>query len=243
MRRLVFLIVATVLVAAGGAAAGGWAVRTRTLDLDAIHAWVRRPPLQVRHVDFVGLDALEPNALWQRLDVPAHTPLVDLVPAEIAGGLESHPRVADARVSRVPPGRLVIGITERSPVALDADTLEGIDASGARFPVAPREMGGLARLRGDADAALAVIAAAQDLGLELSSVDADDPRSIRVRLARGGPELTLAREPASELLRWLRLRSSGLLARYAPTQVDLRFGGDAVLRNFQIEEGSNGSQR
>ncbi len=241
-RRCICALALVGAIAAGGAAAGGWAVRTRSIDLAPLEAWVRGPDLSLRRVDFVGLAALDARALWESTGVARGTPLIDVDPAAVARAIAAHPRVARARAARVPPDRLVIGVTERIPVAVDAGRLAGIDGDGRRFPVSPQELEQLPRLVGNVEAGIAVVEAAAELDIRAGRVDASDPRAIRVELAEPGPALRVARAPRRELQRWLRLRDSGLVARYAPGEIDLRFPGSAVLSSIQVKGGSDGSR-
>jgi hypothetical protein len=145
----------------------------------------------------------------------------------------------------VPPGRLVIGIREREPVALDAHTREGVDAAGARFALSAEEQAGLPRVSGDLPRALQVVEAARQLQIGLESVDAQAQGSA-VQPAGEPVTLWLADRPYRDLQGWLALRASGLLARHRAREIDLRFEGSAVLRQIETEteEGDiHGSQR
>jgi hypothetical protein len=129
-------------------------------------------------------------------------------------------------------------------VALDAETLEGIDAEGARFALAEAEREGLPRLSGDTLRALEALAAARARGIALARIDAQ-PEGVEVEPA--GESVTLRLDqPERDLGSWLALRASGLLAKHRAQEIDLRFEGSAVLRRIQTEtEGGNtdGSQR
>jgi hypothetical protein len=230
------------LVALGAGAA--WALSPDGTE-GGWHALLHRPAFALRRIDFVGLRALDPEALRRMARLEPGIALVDVNPREVAGALARHPRISSARAARVPPGRLVVGIREREPLAVDAETLEGIDAGGARFPLEPAEIEALPRVRGDAAQALRVLAAARSLAVELGEVEADAetasaaPAGESVRLRLGG-------DPQRDLSNWLRLRASGLLARHQAREIDLRFEGSAVLRDFptEHEEGTpDGSQR
>jgi hypothetical protein len=229
----------------GLGALGPRALSESGLDGEALRARLRRPGLELRRVDFVGTRALEPETLWRTTGIAPGRALVDVDPDAVARALAAHPRVARARAARVPPGRLVIGITEREPVAHDAVTLEGIDAEGARFALGAAEREGLPELRGDPAHALRVLAAARELGIALARVDAQE-EAARVEPAGESVSLQLGARPARDLASWLALRESGLLARHRAHEIDLRFEGSAVLRQIETEtEGGrkDGSQR
>jgi hypothetical protein len=242
-RRLRLALAALLLVGLG--AWGPRALRASGLDGEALRARLRRPGLELRRVDFVGTRALEPEALWRAAGIAPGRALVDVDPEAVERALAAHPRVARARAARVPPGRLVIGITEREPVALDAVTNEGIDAEGARFALGAAEREGLPELRGNPAQALRVLAAARELGIALARVEAQ-AEAARVEPAGESVSLQLGSRPERDLASWLALRESGLLARHRAREIDLRFEGSAVLRQIETAtEGgrTDGSQR
>jgi hypothetical protein len=242
-RRLALGIGGVLLVGLG--AIGSRALESSGLDAEALRERLRRPGLELRRVDFVGARALAPEELWRAAGVEPGCALIDVDPAAVEAALAAHPRIARVRAARLPPGRLVIGITEREPVALDAAAQEGIDAQGARFALAAPEHEGLPLLEGDAARALEALAAARALGIELARVDAQ-PEGVRVEPRGESVTLWLAGRPDRDLSSWLALRASGLLARHRAREIDLRFEGSAVLRRIQTEnEGGtgDGSQR
>jgi hypothetical protein len=224
---------------------GGFTLRERLPDGESVAALLRRPGLELRRVDLVGSRALAPQELVQLAGIAAGQALVDVDPRAVAEAVASHPRVARARAVRVPPGLLVIGITEREPIARDAATQAGLDREGNAFTLLPEERDALPAVRGDLPRALAAVGAARELGIELAQIDAHDHGS-RVEPRGEGLTLHLGSEPQRELASWLVLRRSGLLARHRAREIDLRFEGSAVLRNIQTgdEEGeTDGSQR
>jgi len=232
----------TGLVALGAGAA--WALSSGTPE-GGWRAWLRQPAFALRRVDFIGARALDPAQLWHMAEVEAGRALIDVDPREIKRRLAAHPRISEVRVARLPPGRLLIGIREREPLAVDLETLEGLDALGARFPLDPAEVEALPKVRGDAAQALRVLAAAHSFEIELAAVEAG-PDSANAEPAGDDLRLRLGSDPRRDLENWLRLRSSGLLARHQAREIDLRFEGSAVLRDFPNpdEEGTpDGSQR
>jgi hypothetical protein len=223
-------------------AAGVRALGDTGADAETLRAALRRPALQLRRVDFVGTRALEPDALWQAAGIAPGLALVDVDPEAIEAALAANPRIARVRATRLPPDRLVVGVTEREPVALDAQTLEGIDAEGARFALEPAEQGGLPLVSGDVPRALEALAAARARGIRLARVHAA-PSRLEAEPEGESVRLVLSPDPAHDLESWLQLRASGLLARHAAREVDLRFEGSAVLRDIQTEGESDGSRR
>ena len=220
------------LVALGAGAA--WALSSQGAGGGSFDELLRRPAFALRRIDFVGIRALDPEALLRLAALEPGVALIDVEPAEVVRAIARHPRVASARAARLPPGRLVIGVREREPLAVDAETLEGIDAGGARFPLEPQEIEALPQVRGDAAQALRVLAAARALGIEPDRIVAE-PAAATLEPAGEGVLLRLGADPQRDLSSWLRLRSSGLLARHPAREIDLRFEGSAVLRDLPTE--------
>jgi len=220
-------------------------IQERIVVGEALAGLLRRPGFELRRVDFVGTHALEPEELLRHADVEPGEALVDVDPAAVAEAVASHPRVASARATRLPPGRLVIGITEREPIARDAATQAGLDREGRAFPLRPEEVDALPLVAGDLPRALGAVSAARELGIDLDRVEAEEHGS-RVVPRGENLSLQLGSEPRRDLSSWLVLRESGLLARHQAREIDLRFEGSAVLRHIQTEnEGgtTDGSQR
>lgn len=231
------------LVALGAAAT--WMLSSEGTAESGLGSLLRRPAFALRRIDFVGVRALDPEALRRLAALEPGVALIDVDPDEIARALLEHPRIAQARAARIPPGRLVIGIREREPLAVDAGSNEAIDASGARFPLEPGEGDALPRMRGDAAHGLRVFAAARARGIALGGVEAA-AESASVEPQGESVRLRLGSDPERDLANWQRLRASGLLARHRAHEIDLRFEGSAVLRDFptETEEGTpDGSQR
>ncbi|MCE2390385.1 MAG: FtsQ-type POTRA domain-containing protein [Proteobacteria bacterium] len=226
---------AGVLLLAGTLAAGA-AYAARGLEFESRPDYLRHELLSLAKVDFVGLRALEANSLWERAEVPARTPLIDLDLAAIEESIASHPRVESVQATRLPPERLVIGVRERRPVAFDADTRLGIDADGERFPIDPRERAGLLPVRGEIGPALPVIEALGEFGIEVTRIEALADRGVRLELSEPALGVWLGSETRAALEHWLRLRSSGLIERHRPLEVDLRFSDQAILRGVERGE-------
>lgn len=170
--------------------------------------------------------------------------------------LRRHPAIADARISRVLPGTLRIRVEEKQPVALvELGTLRPATAEGEVLPVDPARARvdlPLVRGRGSATAldtaTLSLLAEAgrlQQLDPELmarvSEVRADAGGGILLVLSR--PYAVVALPRSAEQARLLELRAvladlerrdapTALPARpKAPTQVDVRFDAQVVVRS------------
>jgi hypothetical protein len=221
---------AAVLLATGGL---GWAAGEAARGSARLGAaW-----LGLAQIDFVGLRALGARELAARAQLAGGTPLLEIDTAALAARIAAHPRVERAAAALLPPGRVVVVVRERSPVAREAASGQGIDAGGARFALVPGEAQRLAGVRGELARALPVLAACVRAGLQPAALDATQPAGVRVQLHARGPVLWIGEEPQAALGRWSALRNSGLLARYRPVEIDLRFAGNAVLRGRLTEEG------
>ncbi len=216
---------------------GLWAEHHGYLDLRAVREGLRAERFQLRHVDFVGLAALEPDALWRTLEIAPGTALVDVDPEVVVQILAKHPRIARVRAARVPPDRLLVVVAERVPVALEMKTGLGIGESGALFPLARGEAANLPQVSGEAKRALPVLRAARALGVSLATVDAPRAKSVRVRALGWPTVLVVGRDETASLNDWQQLAGSGLLESTGAREVDLRFRGSPVLRGIPKSTG------
>jgi hypothetical protein len=224
--------------------AGLWAQHHGYLDARALREGLRGDRFVLRHVDFVGIGELDPVALWQSVGIAEGTPLLDVDPELVVAALAAHPRVARVRAARLPPGRLVIGVLERVPVALEMSSGLGLAENGARFPLQAGEAERLPQVSGEARRALPVIAAARALGMNLATVDAPRARDVRVRALGRATVLVVGRDQDASLADWQQLAGSGLVESTGAREVDLRFRGNPVLRGFpKSTGGSNGETR
>jgi len=178
-RRLWWIVaVSAVLLVVGGA---WFASRTSLLDVD-----------QVR-VD--GATVTPAADITAALALGDGTPMIDVDPGVLAERVEALPLVAEATVTRHWPNRIVVEVTERSPVALAMtapDAWVEVDVDGRVLGPAP-EASPLPRLSG--------VRAAGELATFL---DDDAAAPIRlVELAQGTLDVAGAYWSDGEL--WLRL--------------------------------------
>jgi cell division septal protein FtsQ len=224
--------------------AGAWVRQHGYLDLEWLRAGLRGPTFSLHHVDFLGARTLDRAELCRLAGVLGSTPLVDLDPQRAADALAAHPRIARARAMRLPPDRLVISLVERVPVALEAVSGLAIDGSGERFPPLSDEVARLPLLSGDSRAALPVIAAARESGLNLASVDARGRGEVRVRTLGRAVRLVVGRDAKASFADWRQLADSDLVESQGAQEVDLRFRSNPVLRDFKrTTGGENGEAR
>ena len=231
---------ALALVALGFAAL--WAKHHGYLETRGLHDVARAEPFHLRHVDFVGVRALDRDALWRLAGVAPNAALVDIDPERAARALAKHPRVSRARCLRIPPDRLVISITERTPVALELASGLALDAGGARFPLLPGEAERLPRLSGEPRFALPVLAAARELGLNLASVDATRAPEIRVRALGRTVRLVVGSDARASFADWRALSDADVVENVGAQEVDLRFKRNPVLRDLRPPAGEDHGQ-
>ncbi|MFI5314210.1 MAG: cell division protein FtsQ/DivIB [Myxococcota bacterium] len=222
---------ALALLALGFAAL--WAQHHGYLELRAFSGLARGDLFRLHHVDFLGVRSLDRESLWQLAGVAANTPLVDVDPQRAALAIAKHPRIARARAARIPPDRLVISISERTPVAVEAASGLALDASGAHFPPLPGEAERLPQLSGEARLGLPVLAAARELGVNVASVDATHPGEIRVRTLGRTVRLVVGSDAHTSFADWRALSDSDVVESTGAQEVDLRFKSNPVLRDLR----------
>ena len=230
--------------AAGDIATRAWslAAELEIPDLPDLPELPELPELRLEKVEFVGLDTLRPATLLDRTELPGSGLLADVDTGAICAAITGHARVRACTAMRLPPNRLIVGVYERSPLAIDRKGA-GLDATGSRFPLAPGERKALPRVHGDIAAALDLLVAAQDAGVAVERVDARASRDISFRPEGMALRVRVGRDPVRELEDWTRLRQSGLLERHQPQEVDLRFKGSAVLRGTEAEGGKRSGSK
>jgi hypothetical protein len=128
-------------------------------------------------------------------------------------------------------------VGEREPIGRVSGRAEGFDATRARFPLLEGEKDGLVPVRGSPRRAVPLLLAARRRGVELAGVEVRSEEDLRFRV-RGSDTVIRADGDADRVLRaWTRLRAAGVVSRYQPEEVDLRFRGSAVLRELRVQRG------
>jgi cell division septal protein FtsQ len=236
MRRAPVLTILFACVA--GFAAGGIAVELGPGELrpERVGDALRGPRFQLRTVEFTGLTRLEPASMVR---IPRGQALIDLDPEAICQRLAAHPRISECRALRLPPDRLWIDVVERVPVARLGQSERGVDAEGVRLPLLADETARLPRLEGKPEWALPLLALAESRGLAVTSVDAQAPSDLRVRVRDVTPVLRMGRDLERALASFDAVRTSDQ-ARSAG-EIDLRFEGGAVLRKLDKGGDENGA--
>lgn len=167
-----------------------------TLGGGAVWAAWSSPLLAVETVTVKGTSRLSPADVLAAARVPIGRSLLQLDPGRIRARVEALPAVRTVTVDRDWPHRLVITVTERTPVAAVATTagVELVDAGGVAFATAdqpptgllPLELGAAVPGPGDEDAraALAVWAELpQPLRRAVSGISAPSPVDVTLHLA------------------------------------------------------------
>jgi cell division septal protein FtsQ len=191
---------------------------------------------RVRQVELVGVRYLSANAVLEALQLAPHASVFDDTNV-LADRLRGVSGVADAAVSRRPPGSLKVVVHEIEPVALVADARGALIVVDADGHVLPFELAGLD---------LPVVQAA-DSGVVgvLARIRAFDPalfqsidaarvtRAMRgdVVLELGAQRLLLARDAGPEVIQALVLVARDLAAKARPyAELDGRYAGQVVVR-------------
>ncbi len=209
-------------------------------DGEGLHLPAGGPGLfQLRRVELVGLRRLEARSLVrEHTALRSGLALFDVDPEQACATVLEHPRLRTCAGLRLPPGRLVLSVEEREPLAVDAQSGAGVDAEGVRFPLAPGEAETLPSIEGALAPALAVVEEARARGIGIARIEARAPEDVVVHLAEG-PRLRIGPDPERSLSDWLRLLRSEVVARERAREVDLRFQGSAVLRDFEPKQGGS----
>lgn len=237
----------TGLALAAGAALGPRAIG----ELERL---ARSRPFQVRRVAVVGAERLSPDAIVAAAGILAGTPLVDVDPRALAARVAALPGVRSARALRLPPDRIVVGVTERvargvaaagpgaSPHLVSEEGVpfaaaQGREALGLPLLVAPG-----AHALGQADSGLAqavkLARAARAAGFSVARVIVGADRT-ELRLdglparVRVGPA---PYEPALGRLVQLVSRRPDLVV--GATSIDVRFADRAVLQSDGAPKGA-----
>jgi cell division protein FtsQ len=251
-QRLLLLAI-WIAACAAGVAAG---VRAS----EPVIARLRPEVLAVRNVAVVGASRAPAAEIVKALGLAAGTPVLSIDAPELVRRVESHPWVARARVTLLRPGRILVAVEERQPVAVallgNPPTRFWLDASGTPFlPVGAADAKGKLAVLGpeEAQPLAADPRFAEGVGLA-AALERHGIRGVKaVQVARGAPDLLPALELESgarvalgageheakleRLAALLRARPAELAAA---REIDLRFGDRMVLRGGPTSSGEAG---
>ena len=82
-----------------------------------------------------------------------------------------------------------------------------------------------------------MIAAARGLGVNVATVDAPRAKNVRMRALGRPTVLVVGRDPQASLADWRQRADTGLVESTGAREVDLRFRGNPVLRDFPKTDG------
>ena len=143
-----------VLILAGALAAAWFVARAAgvpALMEQQIAASAGSAGFQMRNIDLTGVERMNRLKVYEEVMEHRGTPMPMLDLAAIRAELKRMPWVAEARVSRQLPDKLVIDIQERTPhaVLVKPDRLVLIDRNGVELdPIAEKDAEGMLRISG-----------------------------------------------------------------------------------------------
>jgi len=218
---------------------------------EPVVARLRPELLAVERLALVGAERVAPAEVIAALGLHAGTPVLAVDAPELRRRLEAHPWVARARVALLRPGRVVVALEEREPVAVvllgSPPSRWWLDAEGVPFlPVGTADARGHAVVVGPedakpraADARLAEgVAVARALRTHALPpvrevlVGRDAPSRLPALVLGSGTRVTLGPgELDAKLARLAALLAAGRPEVAAAFEIDLRFGDRMVLRS------------
>ena len=206
--------------------------------------WMRDSRLQLRRVAFVGLETLGAAQLTDALQLPEGTPLLDVDPERACERMAGNARIARCSAVRLPPHSLLVEIEERHPVACLARSDRGVSSDGVVLPLLAGERAGLPQIEGHLKSALQLLRSAERADVSIASIAARSRSDLVFRPSGAELRVRVGGDLDAALRDWRKMRRTGLIESYAAHEVDLRFPGGAVLRDFEPDPGGgnpNGS--
>ena len=224
-------------------------------------ARLRPEVLAVESVAVVGAKRASAEELARALGLAAGTPVLSVDAPELRRRVETHPWVASARVTLLRPGRVLIAVEEREPIAIavlgNPPTRFWLDADGVPFlPVGGADAGGRIAVLGPENArpgerdprfaegaALAGALARHGIrGVREVQVARSDPAALPALLLESGVRVSLgAGDHDAKLARLAALLAARLPEVAAAREIDLRFGDRMVLRGGPPSLGEAGA--
>ena len=210
-------------------------------------------------LEISGNRRVPPAELVALCGVAPGTPLGAIDPDAVAERIRRHPWIAQARVTALPPERLLVGVEERTPRALArlGGRLHYVDGGGVPFAPAPAE-GGIPILVGAESWAVDVPSPTLVEGVQILDALAREglPAPLRIEVGSGGeperPAFEWRRGQltqrvvlgegafAEKLARLARLLRADLSDARRAVRLDLRFAGRVILRHPEPEAVQDG---
>jgi cell division protein FtsQ len=240
-----------------GIAAAAWELAPLRQRLD-------REVLALHAICVLGAGRLSAEEVAAATGLAEGTSLLEISPSEIEARLRAQPWIREAHVMRLVPGRLLVQVAFRKPVArvtrasspeegapvvlVDAEgraVVQGADEPVPPLPVivSPRlpDAGELAPGLAAATAAVGAVArsAFAATGVTFYLGAENDPNSVSLQLAQLSPRVLVGSGDLDQKLARLALVIAGdtTPAREA-AQIDLRFADRAVLRGLPLPDGT-----
>jgi cell division protein FtsQ len=241
-----------VLAAGGAALLGIGAALVTSYGAGPRLRELARGALALHAISVEGAGRISSSELVETTGLVYGTSLLDVDPAAAEARLLAHPWVSGARVMRLPPGRVLVSVALREPVAWvrrdDAAPPLLVDATGAAFaPAAEADLAALPRLvpavvampdgepaplKEGAEAARAFAGQALGVPSEIHLGAPGDPDGVWLRMPRVSARVVLgAGDFDAKLAQLRRLLAAGLAPSEAAEAIDLRFADRAVLRS------------
>lgn len=195
---------------------------------------------QMRNIDLTGVERMNRLKVYEEVMEHRGTPMPLLDLAAIRADLKQMPWVAEARVSRQLPDKLVIDIQERTPhaVLVKPDRLVLIDRNGVELdPIAEKDAEGMLRISGagaakQIDSLDHILAAAPALQPQIASAHRIGERRWNI-VFKTGQILALPQgedEAAEAFIDFAKLDGLYRLLGGKATVIDLRVPDRYVLR-------------
>jgi len=246
----------TLLALAGPviAGAGAWLAPLRqALD---------REVLGLRTICVLGAGRVSAEEIAAKTGLAEGTSLLEISPHEIESRLRTHPWIREAHVMRLVPGRLLVEVALREPVArvamasaevgagvlVDAEGRAIVQTAGEPFPLLPVIVS--PRLPAAGEVVPALSAAAAAVGAVAHSAFAgtsatfflgaeNDPNSVSLQLPQLSARVLLGTGDLDQKLARLALVLAGdTTPARAAAEIDLRFADQAVLRGLPLPDGT-----
>jgi len=232
-----------VLILAGALAAAWFVARAAgvpALMEQQIAASAGSAGFQMRNIDLTGVERMNRLKVYEEVMEHRGTPMPMLDLAAIRAELKRMPWVAEARVSRQLPDKLVIDIQERTPhaVLVKPDRLVLIDRNGVELdPIAEKDAEGMLRISGagaakQIDSLDHILAAAPALQPQIASAHRIGERRWNI-VFKTGQILALPQgedEAAEAFIDFAKLDGLYRLLGGKATVIDLRVPDRYVLR-------------
>jgi cell division protein FtsQ len=239
------------------------AVAVSAVGLAPLGRSLDREVLTLQAICVLGAGRLPAEEIAARTGLAQGTRLLEISPREIEDRLRTDPWIREAHVMRLLPGRLLVEVAFREPVArvsppsrvdgapvvlVDADGRAVVQRPGEPIPplpviVSPRlpAAGELAPGLGAAAAAVAALARSPFAGANATyylGAEAD-PNSLSFQLPPLSARVLVGTGDLDrKLARLARVVAGDATPARAAAEIDLRFADQAVLRGLPLPEGT-----